>query len=83
MSNRNGLSLFLVFVALVCLGWAIKSPAAVAEPVPGASPPLPRCSQALANKNGIPAAKRVEPVSSRAPERHCASALRRGAASPS
>jgi hypothetical protein len=83
MSNRNGLSLFLVFVALVCLGWAIKSPAAVADPVPGASPPLARCSQALANKNGVATAKRVVPASSRAPERHCASALRRRAASPS
>jgi hypothetical protein len=76
MSNRNGLSLFLVIVALVCLGWAIRSPAA-----DEAQRPPPRCSQALANKNGVPPAKRSsEPAPVRAGERHCASALRPRAA---
>lgn len=75
MSNRNGLSLFLVLVALVCLGWAVKSPAAIAEPPAGTKPaPVPHCSQALASTNGVRAAKRAEP--GRAAERQCASALR-------
>ncbi|HET9707824.1 MAG TPA: hypothetical protein VFP39_05935 [Gemmatimonadales bacterium] len=78
MSNRNGLSLFLVLVALVCLGWAVKSPAATAataEPPVATKPaPPPHCSQALASTNGVRAAKRADP--GRAAERQCASALR-------
>jgi hypothetical protein len=70
MPNRNGLSFFLLIVAVVCLGWAIRgSAAAGAQPAPPA-----HCSQALANKNGMPAAKR------RAAEPHCTSALQHRAA---
>ncbi|HTQ73618.1 MAG TPA: hypothetical protein VMI74_04980 [Burkholderiales bacterium] len=77
MSNRNSLSLFLVVVALVCLGWAVKSPAAVPQAPPRARPaPAPHCSQALASGNGIRVAKRVDRVPARAPERTCTSALR-------
>ena len=77
MSNRNGLSLFLMIVALVCLGWAVKSPAAIPE-APALRPaPALHCSQALASQNGIRAAKRTEATAARAAERNCTSALRR------
>ena len=77
MSNRNGLSLFLVIVALLCLGWAVRSPAAMSEPAPGTRPaPVPHCSQALASQNGVRAAKRSDPTPGRVAERQCASALR-------
>src|SRR4029077_20963707 len=88
--TRTGLSLFLVIVAALCLGWAIRSPAAespqaVARPqyeYPTGSRFM-RCSRAFAGQNGTQAAKRGGGGPTRSGQRYCASALRHRAASPS
>ena len=77
MLKRDGLSLLVFVAALVLTTWAVRSPAAASEAPPA---PQPRCSQALATRNGIAPARRAsEPVPARA-EAHCASALRPRAA---
>jgi hypothetical protein len=78
MTKRDAIPLLVFAATLALLTWSVRSPAAMSEPASVARPSssAPHCSQALASRYGIRAAKRADAGPARAAERTCTSALR-------